>query len=202
MMNRTSIGIRRFQPADIPELFLAARESIAELRRWMVWCGADYNLEDSSDFVSACDEEWEADRRYSFAIYDRRDGALLGSIGLSRVNRTHRCANVGYWVRSSCTGRGIASAGLRQVAQFAFEELHLNRLELVIALGNLASMRVAEKVGARRADGLRRWLVLNGQPVSAAVYSLMAQDLLPNPSRVETGLPNTLVAADLACALS
>lgn len=198
MINGASVGIRRFQPDDIPNLFLATRESMAELQQWMAWCRAGYSLDDSLDFVSACDEEWRADRKYSFAIYDRRNGALVGSVGLSEVNRVHLFANVGYWVRSSCTGQGVASAGLLLAARFAFEELHLNRLELIIALGNHASMRVAEKVGAHQEGVLRNRLVLNGRPVSAVMYSLVARDLHPSLSWVERQHPTTCVRADFA----
>jgi ribosomal-protein-serine acetyltransferase len=201
MMNELFIGIRRFHPADIPSLFLAARESMAELQQWMTWCGADYSLAESLKFVLACDEEWKAGRQYSFVICDRRNGALLGSVGLSGVNPVHRFANVGYWVRGSCTGRGVASAGLRLAARFAFEELHLNRLELIIAEGNHASMRVAEKVGAHYEGVLRHRLQLNGRPASAAIYSLVARDLHPSRSQVEDMPLQTPEPADLACAL-
>ncbi len=202
MMTGSSIGIRRFHAVDVPSLFLAARESMTELQQWMAWCRADYSLDDCLDFVSACDEEWEAGRKYSFAIYDRKDGALVGSVGLSGVNHVHRFANVGYWVRSSRTGQGAASAGLRLAARFAFEELHLNRLELIIALGNYASIRVAEKVGAHREGILRDRLLLKGGPESAVIYSLVARDLQPGISRGEDTLPNTCARPDLASALS
>src|SRR5438876_1019870 len=57
-------------------------------------------------------------------------------------------ANVGYWVRTSQTGQGIATAAVRLIAWFGFEDLGLLRLELLIAADNPASRRIAEKVGA------------------------------------------------------
>ena len=47
------------------------------------------------------------------------------------------------------TGQGIATAAVRLIARFGFEDLGLQRLELLVAADNLASRRVAEKVGAR-----------------------------------------------------
>jgi ribosomal-protein-serine acetyltransferase len=202
MINEASIGIRRFHTADVPSLLLAARESMADLQQWMTWCRPDYSLADSSKFVLGCDGEWEAGRRYSFVICDRRNCALLGSIGLSGVNWEHRFANVGYWVRSSCTGRGVASAALRLAARFAFDELQLQRLELIIAVGNHASMRVAEKAGAYREGVLRQRVVLEGKPASALLYSLVAGDLAPCPDLSESGRRNACSRAEVACALS
>src|SRR5207245_2368894 len=127
----------------------AARESIHELSTWMVWCHSDYSLEDSAVFVANCAAEWQKGEQYSFVIFDTIDGIFLGSVGLSGLNRAHKFANLGYWVRSGRTHQGVATAATRLIARFAFEELGLNRLELFVAVGNKASQRVAEKAGAR-----------------------------------------------------
>ena len=54
----------------------------------------------------------------------------------------------GYWVRQRYQGRGIATAAVQLLIQFAFKELKLTRMELVIRPENVASCRVAEKIGA------------------------------------------------------
>jgi ribosomal-protein-serine acetyltransferase len=51
-------------------------------------------------------------------------------------------------VRTRQTGQGIATAAVRLIARFGFEDLGLRRLELLVAVDNMASRRVAEKVGA------------------------------------------------------
>jgi RimJ/RimL family protein N-acetyltransferase len=170
------VGIRPFHQDDAASLFAAARESIDQLCQWMVWCPASYNPDDSYAFVCASQKDWEAGRKFSFLIFDRVDGAMLGSVGLSDLDHTHGRANVGYWVRQSRTGRGIATAAVRLAARFAFELLHLNRLEWVIAVGNQASIRVAEKLGAQREGLLRRRLIINRQPCDAVLYSLLATE--------------------------
>lgn len=170
-----SIGIRRFRPEDARDLFEAARESLEPLCRWMVWCRPDYSLEDSVRFISSRDAEWAAGREYSFAIYNLADGAFLGSAGLNRVEKVHLFANLGYWVRSTRTGRGIGSAAVRLVARFAFEELGLQRLEMIVPVGNVFSARVAEKAGAQKEGVLRRRLVLQGHAHDAVCYSLVAK---------------------------
>lgn len=128
--------------------------------------------------MSFLDEEprrWETGERYDFAIYDHRVGTFLGSIGLSQVNWSHRVANVGYWVRSKRTGQGVAQAAIRLIAQFGFEELGLNRLEFVVQVENLASMRAALKAGARKEGILRRRI-----PVGETAYDAMLLSLLPS----------------------
>ena len=171
-----SVGIRPFRPADVPLLHAAARESIPELCDWMVWCHPAYSLDDSAAFISSCEAKWERDESFSFAIVDTRDGTFLGSTGLNQINRIHGVANLGYWVRSSRTGRGIASVAVRLAASFGLRELGFNRLEMIISTANIASQRVAEKAGARREGILRNKLVLQERLCDAVMYSLVAQD--------------------------
>jgi RimJ/RimL family protein N-acetyltransferase len=176
---QVEVDIRRFCEPDIPLLWEAARESITDLCAWMVWCHPKYSLADSRAFVSQCEAAWQKGDRYSFVIWDRRNGAFLGSVGLSHVDHKHRLANLGYWVRSSRTGCGIASAAVILAARFAFQRLDLNRLELLVPEANSASIRVAERVGAKREGFLRKRLVLEGEPRDALLYSLVEEDLRP-----------------------
>ena len=93
------------------------------------------------------------------------------------MNRTHNFANLGYWVRTSRTGQGIATAAARLVAEFGFAELRFTRLEIVAAVRNIASQRVAEKVGATREGIERNRHVVHGRIHDAVMYSLIPDDL-------------------------
>ena len=103
---------------------------------------------------------WEKGTEYEFAIIDAKDGSFLGGCGLNQINYKKRIANLGYWVRTSRTKRGVASAAVRLLAQFGLGKLKLNRIEIMAAVGNKASQRVAEKVGARREGILRKRIVV------------------------------------------
>src|SRR5262249_23746632 len=122
---------------------------------------------------------WEEKREYNFAVVDK-DGRILGGCGLNQIRPEHRLANLGYWVRTSETGHGVATAAVRELQRFAFTQTNLIRLEIVVAVHNIASQRVAEKSGAIREGRLRARLVLHGKPHDAALYAL----LRPGPAGV------------------
>jgi RimJ/RimL family protein N-acetyltransferase len=168
------VVIRPFCSEDVPLLFEAARESVRELSIWMPWCSPDYSLEDSRKFVRSRAEEWEKGEHYSFVVAEPGTGRFLGGVGLNFFNRVHNFANLGYWVRSSQTRRGVASSAVRLAARFGFEELKLERLEIVAALDNHASQRVADKAGAQREGILRRRLLIHGQYHDAAMFSIVS----------------------------
>lgn len=166
------IAIRPFESRDLVELFDATRETLADLCAWMNWCHANYSLDDCSHFLACAAAEWQGGRAYNFAIIDQAEKLLCGSIALNRIEKDQGSANAGYWVRRTKIGKGIASRALRLAASFAFEELLLKRVEVVVPEGNSASGRVAQKAGAKLRAGLRRNVQLNQQSKSAAVYWL------------------------------
>ena len=171
------VGIRRFRLDDAPLLLSAVCESVEDLCRFMTWCRPDYSLEDSQAFVARCNSDWEKGEEYNFAIFDVRDEILIGSIGLNRVDRVNRCANIGYWVRQTRTRRGVATAGTRLIAEFGLRELGFQRLEIIVPDHNLASQRVAEKIGAKFECVLRNRLILTNKLYDARLYSLVPADL-------------------------
>ena len=96
---------------------------------------------------------------------------FLGGVGLNFINRVHQVGNLGYWVRSSETGKGVASRAARLAAQFGFAQLGLHRIEILAAIPNLASQRVAERAGAVREGVLRKRLLIRGVPHDAVLFT-------------------------------
>lgn len=164
--------VRLYQQSDAEPIHAAALESVAEVYPWMAWCHARYTLDESRQWVSLQIEAARQRTAFEFVIVGD-GGRVLGGCGINQINPMNRFANLGYWVRSSATGHGVAPAAVRQVAEYAFRETDLNRLEIVIAVGNRRSQRVAEKVGATREGVLRSRLWLPSGPSDAVMYSLV-----------------------------
>ena len=174
-----TIVLRPLRPKDADPLFQAAQESKDALLPWMDWYRPKYTLEAMTDWIQHQPEAWRNDQAYEFAILDAGDGNTLGACGLNNFNRKDRLANLGYWVRTSQVSQGIATTATRLLATFAFEQLELNRLELFVAEGNTASVRVANKIGAICEGKLRQRIVVREQVYDAFLYSLLPADLAP-----------------------
>jgi len=178
-----SVLLRPYHPDDAVCVFEASRESVAEAGIWMPWCHADYSMEESSNWIKTCGEAWDKASAYEFAIVDSQNGRYFGGCGLNHIDSTNRIANLGYWVRSSLTRRGLATAAAVLLARFGLAELHLNRIEIVAAVGNRASQHVAEKAGAKREGILRNRILINGTAHDAVIFSFIPQDLALNIDR-------------------
>lgn len=171
------IAIRSLDSADAVPLYEAVRESLPALERWLPWAHDGYTRRETEDWIASCTADWASGASFPFLIVDARAGTILGGAGVNRIDREHRFANVGYWVRTGRTGRGIATRAVRLVADFTFHDLGLTRLEIVADVDNAASRRVAEKAGARFECIARNRVVTRGHVRDAAVYSLIPADL-------------------------
>jgi ribosomal-protein-serine acetyltransferase len=171
------ILLRPYRYDDAEDIYAAVRESLAEMYPWMPWAHKDYTLDDSRRWLKNQSGEWASGSNYEFAIVDARNGRYLGGCGINRVDSINRWANLGYWVRSSQMGKGVAAAAAVLLADWGFRELGLNRLEIMAATGNPRSQRVAEKTGAKREGILRNRLCLYEEVHDAVLFSLVPEDL-------------------------
>ncbi len=174
MRTMPTCNLRVYEPSDADALYAAVRESAAELSIWMPWCHAEYAPSEAGEWAASRQTLAAQGLEYNFAIVDSA-GAFLGGCGINQINRVHRFANLGYWVRTAATGRGIATAAVVLLAEWTFRNTDLVRLEIVCAVGNERSQRVAERAGAVREGILHRRLVIHGRAHDAVMYGITRQ---------------------------
>jgi RimJ/RimL family protein N-acetyltransferase len=107
-----------------------------------------------------------------FSVYYK--DKLVGQIILydfSEEEESKKC-NVSYWVDEFCSKRGITTTALKLVVSQAFAVLNLDSIEAAIQSENLASIRVAEKVGFIRASSVKRYMVMAQADVDHDLYVL------------------------------
>ena len=171
MIKASSVTIRPYRESDASDIYAAVRESISEISPWMPWCHPDYELGEAQNWIQTTAVGRESATLYDFAIIG--NGRYCGGCGVNGINWMDRVANLGYWVRTSATGQGIATMAARQVIAWTFANTKLNRLEIVAACENRASQRVAEKLGATRDAVLAKRTMVKGQPADAILYSVL-----------------------------
>lgn len=166
------VTLRPYRISDADALLEAARESTREVFPWLPWCHPDLSREEVEAWLRSQVEAWAQRQSFEHCILGE-DGTYLGGVALNQIHRANRFGNVGYWVRSSATRRGVATAAVAQIVEFARRETDLIRLEIVVAAGNEASARVARKAGAVYEGTLRSRLFFHGAPHDAMMFSLL-----------------------------
>jgi RimJ/RimL family protein N-acetyltransferase len=121
---------------------------------------------------------------YTYGIFDKRDGSLLGVIGLKLgANVDER--ELGYWLHVAHVGRGIALEAALAIVRVAFDIEGLANIDLRTEPHNERSARLAEKLGfsgpvldplsTPTGDGAKR---------DAHVYSLSRLEYGRSPARM------------------
>jgi ribosomal-protein-serine acetyltransferase len=170
------ILLRPYRMSDINSIYQAIRESIKEVGAWLPFAHEGYAIKETRDWLKKRNREWKKGNTYDFGIFDAKDGAFIGGCGLSEIVKIHRRANLGYWVRTSRIGQGVAPAATRLLAKWGFDVLKLNRIEIVVAVGNERSLRAAAKAGAKLEGILRNRLAMRDKAYDAVMHSLVPED--------------------------
>jgi len=103
------------------------------------------------------------------------DGSqIVGRITLNGIVRgPFLSCSVGYWLGQAATGRGLATAALREIVGIAFGQLGLHRVQAETLLHNLASQRVLERNGFARIGMAPAYLRIQGRWQDHILFQLL-----------------------------
>ena len=169
------VMLRRWREGDIPQLVAACRDP--EISRWMA-VPYPYTVADARAWVRGDPLPGEPPGdRLSMAVADAGDDArLLAAIGMQRIFYG-RTGEIGYWTAPWARGRGVMTQAVRLLAQWTFAEFDLRRIELVVAVENTGSSRVAEKAGFTREGLLRQYRENKGIWRDHHMWSLLRDEI-------------------------
>jgi len=128
-------------------------------------------------------ERYEQGRRTgtseAFAIVDE-GGEFLGCATAFGIEAGAKTGELGYMVAPGARGRGVATAALRLLTEWGFAERGLLRLELLISVDNVVSIRVAERAGYMKEGVLRSLFVKDGRREDHELWSCLPSDDRPH----------------------
>jgi len=108
---------------------------------------------------------------------DRDIDAVLGGIGLVRLDDARDVAEIGYWVAKAARRRAIATRSVQLLSSWAVLDLGIRRLELMTRVDNVASQGVATSAGFVREGVLRSYATIGCGVVDVVMFSLVRGDL-------------------------
>lgn len=141
--------------------------------------------EDTPKSLDAAKEEiryWSGlfhSRRSIYWGIARKDtDMLIGTVGFNMWSRTHQRAEVSYDLARPHWGKGIMTRVLQSVCDYAFTAMAVNRVQATVAIDNIGSIRVLEKVGFQQEGLLREYGILRGQKKDFYMMSYLSKDLI------------------------
>lgn len=133
--------------SDVPFDYQAVKESLKELKPWMPWATDDYTLESCEENIRSAIARYITKENFRMSFFDKQTNRLLGSSGFPRVDWNIPRFEIGYWCRSSETGKGYVTEVVQALTKVAFETLNAARVEIRCDDLNVKSAGVAERCG-------------------------------------------------------
>jgi RimJ/RimL family protein N-acetyltransferase len=121
-------------------------------------------------------EESVGEEFAELAIADAESDALLGSVILHSLDWHNRRGELGYWLVVAARGRGLATRAMRLALRWMFEDLGLDRAEVVTTPDNAASVAVARRLGFTEEGLLRKRDVEDDGRVDVVAFGLLREE--------------------------
>lgn len=166
------IRIRPYRKEDVDDLYACVRASIPEMKPYLPWVHDAYSRQDSENWVQWTQKNWTYGVQYDFVIEELSKQTLIGGVGLLKINPYERSAELGYWLHSEYAGQGITSEAAKLAVQYAKEELGLKRIIIYMSLCNIASQKIAQKLGAQYLETRKKYETVNGTALDCQFYEL------------------------------
>ena len=173
--------LRCWDPRDAPMLADAVGESLDELRPWMPWAAEEpQTLEQRIALLRQFRGRFDLGEDFVYGIFARDESEVVGGTGLHR--RVGEDAfEIGYWIRSSRAGNGLATEATAALTRVAFDVCGVDRVEIRVEPANERSRAIPRRLGYAEEATLRRRLAFP-QPRDLVVYSVFADTVASTPA--------------------
>ena len=166
------VTLRGLSFDDAPQLFAVFSDPVA-MRYWSD--PPQTALVQTEEMIARVHKGFEDRSALQWGITRNEDGLVLGTVTLATAKEQPR-AELGYILASAHWRQGFGGEAQRLALEFAFDELHLHRVEADTHPQNVASVHSLERLGFRIEGLLReRWLV-SGERSDSLMLGLLASE--------------------------
>jgi RimJ/RimL family protein N-acetyltransferase len=162
-------------PGDAALLKDAIDSSLAELQEWMPWARSEPSeLGAIAERLERFRAEFLGGQDWAYGMFDPRGAIVLGGAGLHpRIGP--RALEMGYWVRTAATGRGLATEAVAALTRVGFELFAVERIEIHCDPRNTRSAAIPRRLGFAHTE-TRQGVDRNpdGLPRDTMVWTLRA----------------------------
>lgn len=106
-----------------------------------------------------------------WAVCDAKDGTFYGACGFSSLSKTHKKAEVGFWLMPACWGQGIMQEVMPLICNYGFDRLGLHRIEGFVESENHNCKKAMAKLDFFLEGTMRDCEVKNGRFISLDIYA-------------------------------
>ncbi len=175
--------LRPFRRRDVGSFHSAVMASIGELQPWLPWIEG-YDRSFAQRFIRESVGSWAERRAFDFTVRPIEDlDRHIGNVSVWPTSVQNGVGEVGYWIRSDETGHGYGVEAAAVAVDVGFNELDLHKVVLRIAVGNIASEKIAKRLGFTYEGVLRDEVKVGTQWLDHSSWSMLQSEWATNAAR-------------------
>jgi ribosomal-protein-alanine N-acetyltransferase len=168
------VSLRELRISDAPALFSAL--SSEQVSKFLSPPPA--TIEGFGQFISWGIRQRQVGEYVCFAVVPHGQDTAIGIFQVRSLEPAFGTAEWGFALSSECWGTGLFTDGATLILDFVFDVLGVHRLEARAALKNGRGNGALRKLGAVQEGVLRRSLILNGECLDQALWTILQEDWL------------------------
>lgn len=145
----------------------------------MTW-EANKNKSETLVFIQSVLEGYKDGLAAEWAIVEKVSQKVIGTCAFIDWSNEHSNAILGYVINRSYWGNGYAVEAVKELLNYGFETLDLNRIEAHCNVDNLASEKVMKKLGMSFEGILRQNQYIKGTFRDTKIYGILQGDYSSN----------------------
>lgn len=165
--------LRKLSTKDAEDYYTFASDPVVSVST--LW-NRHESLEDTERYLQGVIEKYDRRQAYRWGIIYKPNHQLIGRTGFISWDVEHSRAEVGFALASTYWNQGIAYEATKEIVDYGFSRLSLNRIEGRCNVNNPGSARVMEKLGMKLEGILREQLKIKGQYMDQRMYAVLKKD--------------------------
>jgi RimJ/RimL family protein N-acetyltransferase len=164
--------LRCWELTDAPKLNEAASSSLDHLRPWMPWAATyPQPVSETVEVLRGFRGRFDLGQDFVYGVFSRDESEVVGGTGL-HTRQGAAALEIGYWIRESRTGEGLATELSAALTRVAFELCGADRVLIRCEPANERSMAIPRKLGYVEEARLRARLQFGDERRDAVIFSL------------------------------
>jgi ribosomal-protein-serine acetyltransferase len=166
--------LRLLETRHAEEMFALVDQNRFHLRQWLGWVDTNQSVSDSRTFIRGVMQQYANNNGFQAGIWFQ--GTLAGVIGHNYIDWHNSRTEFGYWLGAPFQGHGLITRSCQALIDYSFDELRLNRVEILCAAGNVRSRAIPERLGFAQEGVFRQAEWLYDHFVDLVVYGMLADE--------------------------
>ncbi|MEQ2130644.1 GNAT family protein [Caldanaerobacter subterraneus KAk] len=176
VLETSRLILKKISLEDAEDMFEYASDP--EVTKYVSW---EYhkNIEDSLNLIKRILSISDKEEVAIWGLYLKENEKLIGTCELN-IDRKNMIGEIAFALGKKYWNKGIMTEAVREVIEFGFEKLNLNRIQARCMVENIASERVMQKVGMKFEGILREALFAKGRFWDMKMYSILKREYEKN----------------------